>query len=569
MSFNIVRLRIYIVESARTDNQNIILLNMQRVSKFHSIQPIFNLPILLFGGILMLLAGTAQAQTPVTNIENATGDSVFISFEDGALLSLGEFNTGVIPTEGAGTRMMWYPAKAAFRSGIVDGIQWDDANIGPWSIAMGYNTTARGTGSTALGGGTTASGFFSTAMGASTTAVSDNSMSIGAYNSANSTSDNTLFVAGNGEAGTPSDALVLDQDAGLVVNGDFGTGVIPTEGAGARMMWYPAKAAFRVGHVNGDQWDDVNIGYYSTAMGTGATAEGDYSTAMGMYTTASGEASTAMGYGTTASGSHLATRGASTAMGRYTTASGETSTAMGDRTTASASYSTAMGSNTTASASSSTAMGRNTTAATYSSLSTGKYNSANNSNDGSLFVVGNGTYSTPSDALVLDDTGDMTIAGTLTESSDRRLKTNIAELKDGALGRLATITPSTFEFKNQKTHPAGPQIGLIAQEVQKQFPELVSEASNGYLSVSYSKFTAVLLKGVQEQQTLINEQKDKIKQLEEKVNRIDKLQAEVAGLKSQNSQQAGYYLPISAFLLLLLVGSGWVWKYKNEGLLKA
>lgn len=57
-------------------------------------------------------------------------------------------------------------------------------------------------------------------MGLHTTAATSGSFSIGVENSANTTDDNTLFVAGNGQPGGPSDALVLDQDAGLVVKGE-------------------------------------------------------------------------------------------------------------------------------------------------------------------------------------------------------------------------------------------------------------------------------------------------------------------------------------------------------------
>lgn len=50
-------------------------------------------------------------------------------------------NLGTV--DGAGTRMMWYPSKAAFRAGYVDGNQWDSVNIGQYSAAFGYNCKAR------------------------------------------------------------------------------------------------------------------------------------------------------------------------------------------------------------------------------------------------------------------------------------------------------------------------------------------------------------------------------------------------------------------------------------------
>ena len=66
----------------------------------------------------------------------------------------------------------------------------------------------------------------------------------------------------------------VQGDKGALFIGEFGvTGVIPATGAGTRMMWYPTKAAFRVGYVDGTQWDDGNIGDYSTALAFGAISE--------------------------------------------------------------------------------------------------------------------------------------------------------------------------------------------------------------------------------------------------------------------------------------------------------
>jgi trimeric autotransporter adhesin len=81
--------------------------------------------------------------------------------------------SGTPPVSGPGTRLMWFPEQAAFRVGEVTGSQWDPANIGSRSVAMGHNTMASGDFSTAMGSGTSASGFGSTAMGVSTSASGD------------------------------------------------------------------------------------------------------------------------------------------------------------------------------------------------------------------------------------------------------------------------------------------------------------------------------------------------------------------------------------------------------------
>ncbi len=53
-------------------------------------------------------------------------------------------------------------------------------------------------------------------------------------------------------------------------------------------------------------------------------------------------------------------------------------------------------------------------------------------------------------------------------------------------------------------------IGLLAQEVEAVFPELVSRGSDGYLSVSYGKLSAVLVQALNEQQAEIEDQRAQI-----------------------------------------------------------
>ncbi len=59
------------------------------------------------------------------------------------------------------------------------------------------------------------------------------------------------------------------------------------------------------------------------------------------------------------------------------------------------------------------------------------------------------------------------------------------------------------------------QIGLIAQDVEKIYPELVRTDENGYKAVSYEKLTVILLESIKEQQKQIDEQKERIEKLEE------------------------------------------------------
>ena len=89
---------------------------------------------------------------------------------------------GAVPVSGAGTRLMWYPDKAALRAGQVSGTQWNKDSIGLYSIAMGQNTKAKGEGSVALGIQTTASGISSVAFGNGSIASTNYSTAIGYQN---------------------------------------------------------------------------------------------------------------------------------------------------------------------------------------------------------------------------------------------------------------------------------------------------------------------------------------------------------------------------------------------------
>lgn len=68
----------------------------------------------------------------------------------------------------------------------------------------------------------------------------------------------------------------------IIATGTFASGsVLSLSGAGTKMFWYPRKDAFRAGYVNGAQWDDSNIGAYSSSMGFNNTSSGIYSTTFG------------------------------------------------------------------------------------------------------------------------------------------------------------------------------------------------------------------------------------------------------------------------------------------------
>jgi endosialidase-like protein/trimeric autotransporter adhesin len=105
----------------------------------------------------------------------------------------GTLNSGAsIGTPGPGTRMLWYPRKAAFRAGQAEQDQWDDANTGKWSIALGLDPQATQDASVALGMFTRSFGEASLAAGKSTFATGAHSFAMG--NFANATNADTVAM---------------------------------------------------------------------------------------------------------------------------------------------------------------------------------------------------------------------------------------------------------------------------------------------------------------------------------------------------------------------------------------
>ena len=98
-----------------------------------------------------------------------------------------------VPAEGAGTRMMWYPEKAAFRAGQVNGTQWDAANIGEWSVAVGQNARASGSNSIAFGWNAVAAGSTTFAAGEDVTASGAASVALGYHSHTNARQGSFVF----------------------------------------------------------------------------------------------------------------------------------------------------------------------------------------------------------------------------------------------------------------------------------------------------------------------------------------------------------------------------------------
>ena len=269
-----------------------------------------------------------------------------------------------------------------------------------------------------------------------------------------------------------------------------------------KMFFDQSLGALRAGRIQNTNWDNTNLGGYSFAAGTN--------------TIASGNNSVAFGYQTVASGTH------SLAGGNQSEATGNLSFAFG----------------------------KEVVAPSYGEMAIGLYNTTYTPNDSidfdandRLFVIGNGTSnSNRSDAMIVYKDGSVWMQGDLTVNStsytsDIRLKHHIRPSQYG-LNDILNIEVKDYQFKKDATNHL--HTGFLAQQLHTVFPHAVKEGGDDETTnpwtVDYASLTPLLVKGMQEQQAVIDNQSRKISDLEEQVSEIKQLKQQNAEIKAMLQQ---------------------------------
>jgi hypothetical protein len=496
---------------------------------------------------------------------SATGEVPFEAFQ------------GNPPVSGEGRRMMWYPGKAAFRAGYVFSTYWDKDNIGKYSAAlcydneasgnysfaagagnnatgsastaMGSNTTASGGSSTAMGDNTLASNYNSTAMGGSTVASGQYSTAMGAGTTA---SGNSSTAMGEGSIASGNSSTAMGQNTLALGNASTSIGNISVASG---------YAAIAMGENAGASAD------YSIAIGQSVTSNSWISTSLGSYNDpivtspnffwVPTDPLLIVGNGTGSADKKNAMvilKNGNIGIGiNDPTATLEVARGTGDFGTA-VFHGTAHISHFNFGANENTYIraGTNDGYVILNDIPGGKvgigiatpnaplafandlgkkislYESSPNSQygfavqpgqlqlytDASAGKISFGYYSSGNftERMYLNNSsGNLTVNGVY-NSSDARLKKDIIPLQN-SLQKIIQLNGYTYHWKNEQSGNSL-QTGVLAQEVQKLFPQLVAEDNKGMLSVNYSGLIPVMIESIKEQQKQIDalSMHDKIQQ---------------------------------------------------------
>lgn len=279
------------------------------------------------------------------------------------------------------------------------------------------------------------------------------------------------------------------------------------------------------GNASGD--NSCRFGRDDTAVYTGAL--GKYSCAFGYNATASTDYSIALGYNASASATSV-----SIAVGNYAVSSGQYSVALGGYyyngstnygASATGNYSTAVGSYARANSDYATAVGYN--AAAVASKST---------------AIGSGAVANTANTIVFGRAADsVKIPGTLwvvgvqiITNSDRRLKNIKGSFKDG-LEKIRQINTYNYALKADKKK--NPNVGVIAQELQKVFPNAISKNSEGYLGIRQDDMFYAMLNSIKQLDNILQNLANDLKIIVSKVQTIDNIIAKNINVNTANSQR--------------------------------
>jgi|GEM_PF-1474626 len=136
-------------------------------------------------------------------------------------------------------------------------------------------------------------------------------------------------------------------------------------------------------------------------------------------------------------------------------------------------------------------------------------------------------------ALKIAGTNICTAAG-CTSSSDKNLKENIQPLQN-SLQKILHLRPVSYEWKDKERFGFSPQVGLIAQEVEKIYPEVVvTDPQSGLKSIAYDHLISPLIEAFK---SLVQDTQKQNREIASLHERADKAEKENAAMKEYLCQK--------------------------------
>ncbi len=399
---------------------------------------------------------------------------------------------GAAPVHGAGTRMAFYPAKAAFRAGRVseNPTAWDDTNLGIYSAAFGQDTKVNGSYSFASGKNNAISGSYSVSFG----------------------SDNTISNSYAGASGLSN-----------TVSGIYSFAV-------GRQNTTTATASSVFGYLNEAKGENSLCFGNESRTGSTANSGGTNSISGGYKVYTEGDNSAGFGSGNTSKAAQTVVSGEN----NYIGAGASGAFVGGYSNEAYGKYSVVFGSENKASS--------------YTQAVFGRFNHQIGTNYDSwfatdaLFVLGNGDseslrsnafvvlkngktgigvgQNSPSYMLEVGKAGDgsQAIANAWLVYSDERLKTNILPVE---LTESQILGVNSYHYNFRADDTKHTDFGFLAQEVEQQFPNLVYENSEGVKAIDYVKFVPILWQINKTQSTEIQALKNQLNDISKRLDEIE------------------------------------------------
>lgn len=281
----------------------------------------------------------------------------------------------------------------------------------------------------------------------------------------------------------------------------------------------------------------------AVAIGTGATAAGDNSVSIGTSAGATADDGQTTGTGSVSIGNSTIATERSVAIGDQAQALGIHSVAIGGfnntiinrRTAASNEYSVAIGSGAQTSANHQIVLGTdqetvyipgnlvvdgNVMLSMQNSTGSGSIGGVYlRESDGDHDIVLFGKAKISGGSFVSSDDGTVSVMGKTYsyKKSDRRLK-NVGEKYTAGLEELKKLDFYHYTFKDDKDNT--PLVGVMAQDLQKVFPDAVTKGDDGYLRIRLEDMFYAVINAVKELDT-----------------KVSKLVADVTGISSKVDEQ--------------------------------